>query len=180
MAQLVVISAAWMTLLIVPCARILLRRPAKRRPETSGHLPRRRSSFRRVPAPGRVPRKGAPAYWARRPGPQTRDLRRLDRELPGIDLTGRLESLPPVPIEQLAYDLRRLDRQRRSGVLRSSEACLAAILRAYDARLLLACRALGVAEHLQPLQGVDRECERLRVEDRLEAAGLVLRDHQDN
>ncbi len=176
MAQLVVISAAWMTLLVLPCARALLRRPAARRPATPGHLPRRRNSLRRVPSPGRQPRKGsAQADWTRRPGPPSRDLRRLDRELAGLDITARMEALPAVPIEQLAYDLRRLDRQRRSGPLRSSEACMAALMRAYDARLLLACRCLGVPEHLQPLEGVDREIERLRLETRLEAAGLALR-----
>ncbi|GIF05361.1 hypothetical protein [Actinoplanes siamensis] len=177
MAQLVVISAAWVTLLILPCVRALFRRPASRRPTPPGHLPQRRSSFRRAPAPGRQPRKGSTqAYWARRPGPQSRDLRRLDRDLAGVDLAARMEALPAVPIEQLAYDLRRLDRQRRSGLLRSSESCMAALLQAYDARLRLACRCLGVAEQLQPLQGVDREMERLRVETRLEAAGLALRD----
>ncbi|WP_433306438.1 hypothetical protein ACQP2F_20795 [Actinoplanes sp. CA-030573] len=40
----------------------------------------------------------------------------------------------------------------------------AAVLRAYDARLQLACRHLGVEEHLGPLEGIDRELERLRVE----------------
>ncbi|WP_255658636.1 hypothetical protein [Actinoplanes sp. L3-i22] len=176
MAQLVVILAAWTTLLVLPCARVLLRRPASRRPASPGHLPRRRSSFRRAPAPGRQARRGsAQASWARRPGPPGRDLRRLDRELPGLDLTARLEALPTVPIEQLAYDLRRLDRQRRSGPLRSSEVCLAAVMQAYDARLRLACRCLGVAEHLQPLKGADREIERFRVETQLEAAGLALR-----
>jgi hypothetical protein len=177
MVQLVVMSAAWVTLLVLPCARVLLRRPATRRPATPGHLPRRRTTFRRVPAPSRQPRKGsAQAQWARRPGPASRDLRRLDRDLAGLDLAARMEALPAVPIEQLAFDLRRLDRQRRSGPLRSSEACMAALLAAYDARLRLACRCLGVPEHLQPLTGVDREIERLRLEARLEAAGLALRD----
>ncbi|WP_436537114.1 hypothetical protein [Actinoplanes sp. HUAS TT8] len=176
MAQLVVILAAWTTLLILPCARILRRRPDSRRPAGPGHLPRRRTSFRRVPAPNRQPRKGsAQAYWARRPGPPGRDLRRLDRDLAGLDLTARMDTLPAVPIEQLAFDLRRLDRQRRSGPLRSSETCMAALMRAYDARLRLACRCLGVPEHLQLLQGVDREIERLRLETQLEAAGLALR-----
>ncbi|MFI1995839.1 hypothetical protein [Actinoplanes sp. NPDC020271] len=176
MAQLVVMSAAWITLLVLPCARVLLRRPAPRRPATPGHLPQRGTTFRRVPAPSRQPRKGsAQADRARRPGPPSRDLRRLDRDLAGLDLAARMEALPPVPIEQLAYDLRRLDRQRRNGPLRSSEVCMAALLEAYDARLRLACRCLGVAEHLEPLTGVDREIERLRLEARLEAAGLALR-----
>lgn len=86
-----------------------------------------------------------------------------------------MDALPPVPIEQLAFDLRRLDRQLRDGPLRSSEVCMAALMRAYEARLRLACRCLGVPEHLQPLQGVDREIERLRLETQLEAAGLAFR-----
>jgi hypothetical protein len=176
MVQLVVISAAWVTLLIVPCARVILRRPAPRRSTNPGHLPRRRSSFRRVTARSRLPRKGsAPASWARRPGPQNRELRRLDRELQTVDVAARMAALPTVPIEQLAFDLRRLDRQRHSGPMRSSEVGLAAVLQAYDARLQLACQCLGVTEHLQPLEGVDREIERVRVEGRLEAAGLAFR-----
>nr|WP_232344232.1 hypothetical protein [Actinoplanes awajinensis] len=179
MAQLVVISAAWVTLLGLSCARIVRRRSTPHRPaapSTSGRRPRRHARFRRVPAPGRQPRKGsAPAPWARRPSPQNRDLRRFDRDMQGVDVTVRMDELPPVPIEQLAYDLRRLDHQRRNGPMRYSEKCLAAVMRAYDIRLQLACRCLGVPEHLQPLTGVDREIERLRVEDRLEAAGLALR-----
>ncbi|BCJ43974.1 hypothetical protein GCM10010168_67770 [Actinoplanes ianthinogenes] len=176
MVQLVVISAAWVTLLVLPCARVMLRRPAPRRSD-SGHLPRRGSTFRRVPAPGRLPRKGsAPAPWARRPGAPHREMRRLERDMQTVDVAARLAALPPVPIEQLAYDLRRLGRERRSSPLRWSEAGMAALLQAYDARLRLACACLGVTEHLQPLQGVDREIERVRVESQLEAAGLALRD----
>ncbi|WP_229071893.1 hypothetical protein [Actinoplanes sp. DH11] len=103
---------------------------------------------------------------------ELRSLRRLDRALQTHD--------PVTPsgapsIEQLAYDLRRLARQRHTGPTRCSEVWLAAVLSAYDARLQLACRRLGVPERLQPLEGVDRERERLRVEDRLQAAGLSLR-----
>ncbi|GIF15190.1 hypothetical protein [Actinoplanes teichomyceticus] len=181
MAQLVMVSAAWMTLLALPCAGILFRRPAPRRPATPVHRPRRSASFRRLPAPARLPRRGsAPAPWARRPRPQNRELRRFDRDMQGVDVTGRMDALPPVPIEQLAHDLRRLDRQRRGGPMQSSEATRAAVLQAYDARLRLACRCLGVPEHLQPLQGVDREIERLRVEERLAAAGLALRGYQED
>ncbi|MEU4559297.1 hypothetical protein AB0F72_13000 [Actinoplanes sp. NPDC023936] len=105
---------------------------------------------------------------------ELRSLRRLDRTLKVRD--------PVTPtgspsIEQIAYDLRRLDKQRRSGPTRCSEVWLAAVLRAYDARLQLACRCLGLPEHLQPLEGVDREIERLRVEAALQAAGMLLRTH---
>ncbi|MEV6347010.1 hypothetical protein [Actinoplanes sp. NPDC051851] len=90
-------------------------------------------------------------------------------------MTTKMEALPPPSIEQLVLDLRRLARQRRHGLGRHSEVMMAELLRAYDARLRLACRALGVDEHLQPLQGMDLEIERLRVEDSLEAAGLPFR-----
>jgi hypothetical protein len=78
-------------------------------------------------------------------------------------------------IEQLAADLRRLDRQRHGGVSTESAAWSAAVLQAYDDRLRLASRCLGVAEHLGSLGGMDREIERVRVEGELQAAGLALR-----
>ena len=49
-----------------------------------------------------------------------------------------------------------------------------ALLQAYDDRLRLACRALGITEHLAELEGVDQEIERVRVEGVLHAAGLAL------
>ena len=104
-----------------------------------------------------------------------RQDRRLDRDLRRVDVGARLAELALPSIEQIAYDLRRLDRQRRSGPTGDSEVWLAAVQRAYDDRLRLACHCLGVPEYLQPLEGMDREMERVRVEDRLEAAGLSLR-----
>ena len=101
--------------------------------------------------------------------------RRLDRGLRRLDPVRRLAELDAPSIEQIAYDLRRLDRQRRTGPTLYSEVWLAAVLRAYDDRLRLACHCLGVTEHLQPLEGMDREIERLRVEAQLQAAGLSLR-----
>jgi hypothetical protein len=76
-------------------------------------------------------------------------------------------------IEQVAADLRRLGRLRLS-VATTSPVWHAAILRAYDDRLRLACRSLGVAEHLERLDGMDLEIERVRVEGELVAKGLVL------
>lgn len=120
-------------------------------------------------------------YWRGRRAPgdrrDLRDLRRLDRRLRAGD--------PVTPagspcIEQIVYDLRRLDRQRRSGPTRHSEAWLAAVLSAYDVRLQLACRCLGLPERLQPLHGVDRELERLRMEDQLRAAGVALRPGRES
>ncbi len=86
-------------------------------------------------------------------------------------------------IQQIAVDLRRLDRQRL-GIATRSKVWHAAVLLAYDDRLRLASRCLGVCEHLDQLDGVDLEIERVRVEGELEAAGLSLRPgaprHQDH
>ncbi|HET9519214.1 MAG TPA: hypothetical protein VFO77_15935 [Actinoplanes sp.] len=105
-------------------------------------------------------------------------LRRLDRRLVKVDV-----SRVPAPrageaigpsIEQLAADLRRLDRQRHGGIASESVVWSAAVLRAYDQRLRLASRCLGVAEHLEMMEGIDREIERVRVAGQLRAAGLVV------
>ncbi|HET8659833.1 MAG TPA: hypothetical protein VFM55_12640 [Micromonosporaceae bacterium] len=87
---------------------------------------------------------------------------------------------PPVPatpagppIEQIAADLRRLGRQR-TGIATRSPVWFAAVQRAYEERLVQACRSLGVVQHLDELTGLDREIERVRVEGELQAAGLVL------
>ena len=77
------------------------------------------------------------------------------------------------PIEQIAADLRRLGRQRL-GVATRSTVWFVAVQRAYDDRLRLACRSLGIDQHLDDLDGVDLEIERLRIEGELLAAGLVL------
>ena len=106
---------------------------------------------------------------------QARALIRLDRALRDTDPARPAARLAPPPIEWLAHDLRRLDRQRRGGVTLESDLWLAAVMRAYDERLCLACECLGVAENLRPLDGIDREIERVRVEGALEAAGLELR-----
>jgi len=106
-----------------------------------------------------------------------RALRRLDR---------RLNNDAPVPtpraqitmgpsIEQIAADLRRLDRQRNGGITTESVAWLAAVLRAYDDRLRLAADRLGVTQHLDQVDGIDRDIERVRVEGALQEAGLILR-----
>ncbi|MEU4623503.1 hypothetical protein AB0G04_26460 [Actinoplanes sp. NPDC023801] len=136
-------------------------------------------------------------HWARRLVPTLQpaiadELRRLDRTLSDWDrpaarrqatnwrtraetISSRLDRLEPPPIEQLAYDLRRLDRMRRNDLTMQSQVWLTAILTAYDTRLRLACRSLGITEHLQRLDGVDREIERIRIEGALEAVGMRLR-----
>jgi hypothetical protein len=100
---------------------------------------------------------------------------RLEQSIGDTDPAVALARLAPPPIEWLARDLRRLHRQRRGGVTLESEQWLASVLRAYDERLCLACECLGVTENLRPLDGFDRDIERVRVEGALEAAGLQLR-----
>ena len=77
------------------------------------------------------------------------------------------------PIEHLAADLRRLNRQRL-GIATRSSVWFDAVQHAYDDRLRAACRALDVPQHLSELDGVDLEIERVRVEGALVEAGLVL------
>jgi hypothetical protein len=77
------------------------------------------------------------------------------------------------PFEELAADLRRLARQRIE-VGHRSPIWFNAVHRAYDDRLSLVCRELEIPEQLHELEGLDLEFERLRVESRLEAAGLRL------
>jgi hypothetical protein len=77
------------------------------------------------------------------------------------------------PIEQIAADLRRLGRQR-IGVAAHSPIWFAAVQRAYDDRLSLACTELEICQHLHELTGVDQEIERLRIEGELQATGLAF------
>jgi hypothetical protein len=102
-------------------------------------------------------------------------LVRLDEKMRDADLAPLMARLGAPPIEWLARDLRRLDRQRRGGMTLESERWHEAVVRAYDERLCLACQCLGVDENLRPLDGLDREIERVRVEGALEEAGLQLR-----
>jgi hypothetical protein len=148
LAHTVVLLAALMTLLGLPCAVAVV--------AGADEAALRRS-------------------WSRRGRRETQALRRLDRGFAGVDHPGEPAALPAPPIEQLAFDLRRLDRQRRTGPTRESERWMAAVLHAYDVRLSLACRCLGLTEHLLSLDGLDRDIERLRVEAQLRAAGLALR-----
>jgi hypothetical protein len=111
---------------------------------------------------------------------ERRALRRLDRSLSGRAAPAALPrprpAESPLPcIEQIAAELRRLDRQRRAGPTLESDVWLAEVLRAYDMWLRLACHSLGVTEHLQQLDAIDRDIERVRVEGELQANGLALR-----
>jgi hypothetical protein len=149
LAHIVVLSAALLTLLALPCAVAAFARADSRA---------LRGSRR-----------------ARQGRAHTRQLHVLDRALAEIDEFPALIFADGPPIEQIAFDLRRLDRQRRSGPTCESERWLEAVQSAYDERLKLACRRLGLAEHLEGLEGLDCDLERLRVESALQAAGLALR-----
>ncbi|PRY40331.1 hypothetical protein [Umezawaea tangerina] len=91
----------------------------------------------------------------------------------------RRRRVPVVPagpsIEQVSADLRRVHR-----ILAGYESGIPAVRRAgtrqaYDALLVQACRAVEVDHRLGYLpEGMDRELERLRVEESLRTAGLVI------
>lgn len=76
------------------------------------------------------------------------------------------------PLEQIAADLHRLGFARLSCVPGSTR--YNAATRAYDHRLMHACRALEIDEHLSEVEGVDLDLERLRVEGQLIESGFVL------
>jgi hypothetical protein len=153
--QVVLLTGVALTLLSLGCVLVSMVSAAERAP-----------SGNRVP--GRPP--GRPDRGDRRA------LRRLDRKIGLPSTLDRLTDdrrLPPV--EQIAAELRRLDRQRRFGPSTESEKWSAAVANAYDAWLLAACRRLDIREDLTTLAGIDRDIERVRVEGQLETAGLVLR-----
>jgi hypothetical protein len=116
-------------------------------------------------------RVGVRESWARR--------RRLVRLAWALRHTG--DSIAPEPagppIEQVAADLRRLGRQRL-GIATRSPVWFAAVQRAYDDRLQVACRELGIEEHIADVAGVDLDIERVRVEGALQAAGMRLGDSE--
>lgn len=89
----------------------------------------------------------------------------------------KLEHSEPTspPIQQVAADLRRLNRQRISIAMRS-RVWFQAVQHAYDDRLGVACRQLSIEQHLGELTGMDLDLERVRVEGLLEEAGLAFRD----
>ncbi|CCH30312.1 hypothetical protein ABZ816_17480 [Actinosynnema sp. NPDC047251] len=94
-------------------------------------------------------------------------------------VVGRLRREPAapqgLPIERLAADLRRV----RAALARvepgTPQARRAGARQAYDALLAQACAALDVTHRLDVVpEGVDREIERLRVEESLRQAGVVV------
>lgn len=145
-AHIVVFSSALVTLLGVPCAVTAVRR--------ADDLARRR-------------------LWAKHREEDTRALHELDMALHGVDIREVLAALKAASLDQIEHDLCRLNQARRTKAA-DSRAYRDAVERAYDLRLGMACECLGLDEHLEPLRGMDRELERLRVESRLQAAGLTL------
>lgn len=85
---------------------------------------------------------------------------------------GNVIEPPGPPLEQIAADLHRLGLARRAAV--GGSVRHVAVTRAYDRRLVHACRALDISEHLTGLTDLDLELERLRVEGALLGAGFVL------
>ncbi|MDG4795792.1 hypothetical protein [Micromonospora sp. WMMD1082] len=109
---------------------------------------------------------------------ERRLIARLDEAVDADAVAGRvdlgaLDRVDRRPLEQIAADLRCLRRERADGT-RRAVVWHSSVLDAYDDRLRLACRALGITEHLAELAGVDRQIERIRVEAELDAAGLRL------
>ncbi|GAA3531292.1 hypothetical protein GCM10022222_12930 [Amycolatopsis ultiminotia] len=79
------------------------------------------------------------------------------------------------PVERVAADLRRVRRVLANYPPGTPAARRIGTRRAYDALLVTACREVGVAHRLAELpEGVDRDLERLRVEESLSRRGLVL------
>jgi hypothetical protein len=77
------------------------------------------------------------------------------------------------PIEQLAADLRRVHRTLAEFPPGTPAVRRRATREAYDALLVQACAAVDVPHRLDILcEGMDREVERLRVEESLREAGV--------
>lgn len=109
---------------------------------------------------------------------ERRIIARLDRAVEADSLTREIDLSEfdrdgRRSLEQIAVDLRRLG-GHRIGSGGRSVVWHGAVLKAYDDRLRMACRCLGLTEHLSELDGVDLEIERVRVEGELHAAGLLL------
>jgi hypothetical protein len=77
------------------------------------------------------------------------------------------------PIERLAADLRRVSRTMKEFPPGTPAVRRRATRQAYDALLVQACLAVDVPHRLDALaEGVDREVERLRIEEALSDAGV--------
>lgn len=83
----------------------------------------------------------------------------------------KLLPAPQPPIEDIAAELRRLSAALARA---SSEPRRASLREAHDRALCLAAAALGVDEHLDGLEGIDLDIERVRVTGALQRAGLHI------
>lgn len=99
-------------------------------------------------------------------------------KLPGLIEKKRAKSRIPEPsIEHLAADLRRVHRLLADYGPGTPAARRISARQAYDALLVQACAAVRLEHRLDELpEGMDREIERLIVEERLREAGLRLKD----
>jgi hypothetical protein len=156
--RFLVVVAGFLALLALPCWLALIT-SAQVLPEQLQRTLRRLRRYRRMPG----------CSWSER-----RYFARLDRSMTQAVAGEPAEPAGP-PIEQVAADLRRLAGQRLDLAHRSA-VWHAAVERAYDDRLAVACRELRVEEHLTELSGVDLEIERVRVEGALQRAGLSARN----
>jgi hypothetical protein len=80
------------------------------------------------------------------------------------------------PIQVVAADLRRVHRMLDELEPGTPMIRRLGARRAYDALLIQACAAMDVEQHLDelPEEGMDRDIERLRVEETLLSAGMVI------
>lgn len=97
----------------------------------------------------------------------------------GRRLKLRLWPPPPVPkhppIEKLAADLRRVHRLLAQFEQGTSAVRRIGARQAYDALLVEACDVVEVEQRLHEVpEGIEREVERLRLEESLRAAGLMV------
>lgn len=168
----VVLMAALVALLGLPCALVKAARSANR--------PSRSGFHAAGSAEGQLMREA----WARQARQDRPWLFRLENHLadgegrplsPGggcrCDRTTPVWGLPT--FDQVLAELRRLDRQRLGGVTCESDEWTRSVVGSYDRWLQIACAYLSVSQHLSCLtDSMDREIERLRVESELIAAGL--------
>ncbi len=79
------------------------------------------------------------------------------------------------PVERLAADLRRVRRTLACFGPGTPVVRRRAATAAYDALLAQACESVGVPQHLDEVaEGIERDVERLRMEQALCDAGIVL------
>lgn len=79
------------------------------------------------------------------------------------------------PIQDLARNLRRVHRTLAEYEPGTSMVRRTSTRQAYDLLLIQACSAVGVEQRLDEVhEGIDRDIERLRIEESLRSAGLTI------